>query len=114
MIKLIVENELQKALFLALESQLSDGWWEDAMQSDRYHRYQVWMLTEDEISIGTLEEVGTYGIPSNAKRNFNFTNRQFLNIVAPELLIKTSCNSISDLRKNLKALKLAIQTYRRA
>jgi hypothetical protein len=110
MIKLIVGNELQKALFIALESQLSDGWWEEAPP---INHNQVWMLSENEIGVGTPEEIGTYGIPSNAKRNYNFTNKQFLEVVGQELLTKTSCESMTDLRKNLKALKFAMQTYRR-
>jgi hypothetical protein len=110
MVKLIVKTELQKQLFLLLENQLSDGWWENSTPNEHY---KPWQLVEDEIGIdGTGETIGTYSIPSNAKRNYNFTNRQFIEVVGAEFLIKTSCPSISELRKNLKDIKLAMKTRR--
>ena len=110
MVKLIVKTETQKALFLLLKKQISDGWWENAVPHDHWI---AWQLKEDEIGIdGTGETIGTYGIPSNAKRNYNFTNRQFLDAIGPMFLMEDMCETVSELRKNLKEIKIAIKIRR--
>lgn len=74
---LTVANIEQKiAFYCEMSGQISNGWWEKAHP---YDHYKDWCLDWDSILIGN--DIGTTGIAHWAKRNYNLTNSQLLDVV---------------------------------
>ena len=82
MTKLTVRNMAQKIAFMCeMRGQISDGQWENSSPHDHY---RDWNLNWEDVDVG--EDVGRtfYAM----KDNYNFANKDLLDIVGERILIK--------------------------
>lgn len=81
-----VENQEQKIILLyEMLGQISDGAWENAIP---YNHYRPWMKLKEENMVIDPQDIGVDDSFRFAKRNYNFANKQLLDIVGERIILK--------------------------
>ncbi|MFA5025699.1 MAG: hypothetical protein WC503_04290 [Candidatus Shapirobacteria bacterium] len=81
-----VENTEQKIILLCeMLGQISDGMWENARP---YDHYRPWMKLKEENTVIDPQDIGVDDSFRFAKRNYNFANKQLLDIVGGRIILK--------------------------
>lgn len=81
-----VENQEQKIILRCeMLGQISDGMWENAKP---YDHYRPWMRIKEENTVVDPSDIGVDESFHFAKRNYNFVNKELLDIVGERIILK--------------------------
>lgn len=81
-----VENQEQKIILLyEMIGQISDGMWENARP---YDHYRPWMRIKEENTVIDPSDIGVNDSFRFAKRNYNFANKELLDLVGERIILK--------------------------